>query len=85
MEAATANTLAQSEKSHSREETRLHMVSHALTALGDIEFEWPELKTLGYIVSFRTEKGEQTEAAFRFYISSAKLSVEEFAHAAREH
>ena len=85
MEAATANTFAQSEKSHGREETRLHMVSHDLTELGDIEFEWPELKTLGYIVSFRTEKGEQTEAAFRFYISSAKLSVEEFAHAAREH
>lgn len=50
-----------------------------------MEFEWPALKSLGYIVSFRTEKGKTTEASFRFYISSAKLSVQEFANAAREH
>jgi hypothetical protein len=33
-------------------------------ALGDIAFEWPELKSLGYIVSFRTEKGKTTKASF---------------------
>jgi predicted transposase YbfD/YdcC len=85
LESATENVLSQTEKGHGREETRHHMVTHNLTELGDIAFEWPELKSLGYIVSFRTEKGKTTEASFRFYISSAKLSVQEFANAAREH
>jgi predicted transposase YbfD/YdcC len=85
LESATENVLSQTEKGHGREETRHHMVTHDLTELGDIAFEWPELKSLGYIVSFRTEKGKTTEASFRFYISSAKLSVQEFANAAREH
>jgi hypothetical protein len=40
------------------------MVTHDLTELGDIAFEWSELKSLGYIVSFRTEKGQVTEASF---------------------
>jgi predicted transposase YbfD/YdcC len=61
------------------------MITHDLSELGDLVFEWPELKSLGYIVSFRTEKGKTTEASARFYISSAELSVEEFANAAREH
>jgi predicted transposase YbfD/YdcC len=85
LESATENVLSQTEKGHGREKTRHHMVTHDLTELGDIAFEWPELKSLGYIVSFRTEKGKTTEASFRFYISSAKLSVQEFANAAREH
>jgi len=85
LESATENVLSQTEKGHGREETRHHMVTNDLTKLGDIAFEWPELKSLGYIVSFRTVKGKTTEASFRFYISSAKLSVQEFANAAREH
>jgi len=35
---ATANIFAQSEESHRREETRLHMLSHDFTELGDIAF-----------------------------------------------
>ena len=77
--------LSQTEKSHGREETRHHTVTNDLTEFGDLVFEWPELKSLGYIVSFRTEKGKATEASARFYISSAELSVKEFANAAREH
>lgn len=50
------------------------MVTHDLAELGDIAFEWPALKSLGYIVSFRTEKDKAIEASFRLYISSAKLS-----------
>ena len=61
------------------------MITHDVTELGDIAFDWPELKSLGYIVSFRTERGQTIEASFRFYISSAKLSIQEFANAAREH
>jgi predicted transposase YbfD/YdcC len=85
LESAEENVLSQTEKGHGREETRHHMITHDLIELGDIAFEWPALKSLGYIVSFRTEKGKTTEASFRFYISSAKLSVQEFANAAREH
>jgi hypothetical protein len=40
------------------------MITHDLTELGDISFEWPALKSLGYIVSFRTEKGKTTKASF---------------------
>lgn len=85
LEAASDNVLTQTEKGHGREETRHHMITHDLSELGDLVFEWPELKSLGYIVSFRTEKGKTTEASARFYISSAELSVQEFANAAREH
>lgn len=85
LESANENVLSQTEKCHGREETHHHMVAHDLTGLGDLTFEWPELKSLGYIVSFRTEKGKTTEASARFYISSAELSVQEFANAARVH
>lgn len=85
LDAAVTNTLAQSEKSHGREETRLHMVSHDVSELGDIALEWPGLKSLGYVISFRAGKGGVSEASFRFYISSAKLSVEDFANAVRDH
>ena len=61
------------------------MVTHDLSELGDIFFEWLELKILDYIVSFRTEKGKATEASDRFYISSAELNVNDFANSAREH
>jgi predicted transposase YbfD/YdcC len=60
------------EKSHGREEIRMSMVADA-SEIGDLVFEWPGLKTLRYIVPFRTDKNMQTTAAVKFYISSAKL------------
>jgi predicted transposase YbfD/YdcC len=56
-----------------------------LIELGDIVFEWTELKSLGCIISFITEKGKTIEVSFRLYTSSAKLSTQEFTNAAREH
>jgi predicted transposase YbfD/YdcC len=53
--------------------------------IGDLAFEWPRLKTLGYVVSFRTEKVEQTTITFKFYISSAGLDAKSLLTAAREH
>ena len=51
--------------------------SHCMLAnaseMGDLVFEWAGLKTLGYVISFRTEKGKETTAAIKFYISSAAL------------
>ncbi len=49
------------------------------------QFEWPELKTIGYTVSFRKEGQKETTCSYRFYISSAKLTAEEFAYAAGAH
>ena len=80
------NTYGTQEQSHGRFETRLHKVSHDIDALGDIGLEWPGITTLGYVVSFRKEGDEpSTQPSVRYYISSAKLSAEELAHAAREH
>jgi predicted transposase YbfD/YdcC len=54
--------------------------------LGVIALEWPGITTLGYVVSLRKIGNEPSTKPFiRYYISSAKLSVEELAHAAREH
>ncbi len=80
------NTYGTQEQSHGRLETRLHKVSHDIDALGDIALEWPGITTLGYVVSFRKEGDKpSTQPSVRYYISSAKLSAEELAHAAREH
>jgi predicted transposase YbfD/YdcC len=49
------------EKSHGRKETRLALVNNDLSVLGDLEYEWPELKTMGIVSSFRVDKGIGTE------------------------
>ena len=86
LQSESGDTYSTKEKSHGREETRLHKVSHGIDALGDIAFEWAGIKTLGYVASFRKEGGGPiTAPSVRYYISSAKLSAEELAHAAREH
>ena len=73
-----------SEKGHGREETRHCMVVNA-DEIGDLAFEWSGLKTLGYVVSFRAEKGEPSTAIVKFYISSAELNAKSLLTAAREH
>ena len=80
------NTYGTQGQSHGRSETRLHKVSHDIYALGAIALEWPGITTLGYVVSFRKIGNEpSTQPFIRYYISSAKLSAKELAHAAREH
>ena len=58
---------ASQNKSNCRSERRFHKVNYDTCFLGDIAFEWPSIKTLGYIVSFRTE-GEKpvTEPSVRY-------------------
>ncbi len=74
------------EKSHGREETRLYLVSETFDEFVDLSFEWPELRTLGVSVSFRSVEGEvPTDASIRYFISSAKLTAKAFAKATREH
>ncbi|CDT94118.1 putative H repeat-associated protein (fragment) [Vibrio coralliirubri] len=41
------------EKSRGRQETRLALTNTDLSVLGDLEFDWLELKTMGIVVSVR--------------------------------
>ncbi|MGK2663925.1 ISAs1 family transposase, partial [Escherichia coli] len=63
------DSYAISEKSHGREEIRLHIVCDVPDELIDFTFEWKGLKKL----------------CVRYYISSADLTAEKFATAIRNH
>lgn len=75
------------EKSHGRMESRLHIVSDIFDEFVNLSFDWKGMKTLGIILSARMENGvfNTDDISVRYYISSAELTAEEFAHAAREH
>ncbi|TIJ20453.1 ISAs1 family transposase, partial [Escherichia coli] len=65
---------AMSEKSHGREEIRLHIVCDVPDELIDFTFEWKGLKKLCVAVSFRSiiaEQKKEPEMMVRYYISSA--------------
>ncbi|GAA5790319.1 hypothetical protein NGY2020031_27640 [Vibrio cholerae] len=49
------------EKSHGRIETRAALVNRDLSVLGDIEHEWPGLKSMGIVASIRQESAVATE------------------------
>ncbi len=84
LEAKETESYTTSEKGHGREETRHCMVADA-SEIGDLVFEWPGLKTLGYVVSLRAKKGEASVASVKFYISSATLDAKSLLAASREH
>lgn len=73
--------------SHGRKETRLAIVNTDLSVLGDLEYDWPELKTMGIVASFRVDKDIATEKTFsvRYYISSKNLSAETLLNSTRAH
>jgi predicted transposase YbfD/YdcC len=74
------------EKGHGRTETRLALVSHDPSQLGDVELDWPELKTLGVVVSVRQEGDKPAETmTIRHYISSAELDAKELLEKSRAH
>ncbi|HGU1069247.1 TPA: ISAs1 family transposase, partial [Escherichia coli] len=76
------DSYAISEKSHGREETRLHIVCDVPDELIDFTFEWKGLKKLCVAVSFRSiiaEQKKEPEMTVRYYISSADLTAEKFA------
>ncbi|WP_368493406.1 ISAs1 family transposase [Escherichia coli] len=79
------DSYAISEKSHGREEIRLHIVCDVPDELIDFTFEWKGLKKLCVAVSFRSiiaEQKKEPEMTVRYYISSADLTAEKFATAA---
>ncbi|MUV33804.1 ISAs1 family transposase, partial [Escherichia coli] len=82
------DSYAISEKSHGREEIRLHIVCDVPDELIDFTFEWKGLKKLCVAVSFRSiiaEQKKEPEMTVRYYISSADLTAEKFATAIRNH
>ncbi|KGK15800.1 ISAs1 family transposase, partial [Vibrio navarrensis] len=54
---------------------------------GDLEFDWPGLKTMGIVVSIRQESAvaQESEVTVRYYISSKALSAKELLNASRSH
>lgn len=80
------DTYSTQEHGHGRLETRLCLVNDDLSVLGDIAFEWPELKTMGIVAAIRQEKGQPaTDISIRYYISSAKLTSKQLLEASRAH
>ncbi|MGA6691624.1 ISAs1 family transposase [Escherichia coli] len=82
------DSYAMSEKSHGREEIRIHIVCDVPDELIDFTFEWKGLKKLCVAVSFRSiiaEQKKELEMTVRYYISSADLTAEKFATAIRNH
>lgn len=74
------------EQGHGRTETRLCLVEHDVALLGDVEFDWPQLTTLGMVVSIRQEGNNPAEMMqVKHYISSAKLSAKELLAGTRAH
>ncbi|HGF5593926.1 TPA: ISAs1 family transposase, partial [Klebsiella quasipneumoniae subsp. similipneumoniae] len=76
------------EKNHGRLDTRLCIVSDDLSPLGDLTFEWPQLKTIGIVAAIRQENGHPGNAEdfeVRYYISSAELNAKKLLESTRAH
>ena len=75
------------EKSRGRLETRLALVNEDLSVLGDLEYDWPGLKTMGIVASIRQEadSAKESEISIRYYISSKKLDAKTLLNATRSH
>ncbi len=73
------------EKSHGRIETRVALVNQDLSVLGDIEHEWPELKSKGIVASIRQESavGAEQDVSIRYYICSKELEAKTLLEATR--
>ncbi|GHY89765.1 ISAs1 family transposase [Vibrio paracholerae] len=58
-----------------------------LSVLGDIEHEWPGLKSMGIVASIRQESAVATEqdVSIRYYICSKELEAQTLLEATRSH
>ena len=74
------------EKNRSCQETRCHILKEFTEEFQKLSYEWPGLKTVGVVMSFRSEGDKvPAEPMIRYYISSAELSAKKLAEAARQH
>ncbi|MGF1903788.1 ISAs1 family transposase [Aliivibrio salmonicida] len=72
------------EKAHGRINKRMYFTCGPFDEFVDLAMEWPDLKILGIAVSHRMEGDDKTgEVNIRYYISSAELDAESFAHSVR--
>jgi predicted transposase YbfD/YdcC len=74
----------QSEKGHGRVEARAYYVKDA-AELGAPGQKWQGLQTVAMVVSYRQVKGKKAQLNYRYYISSADLTEQEFADSIRKH
>jgi predicted transposase YbfD/YdcC len=72
------------EKMHGRIDGREYHVLPA-GALAEQFPEWKALKSIGVAISYRIENMEKFSMEYRYYISSAELTPEQFASAVRGH
>ena len=74
------------EKNRGRQETRYHIISELTDEFQELSYEWPGLKTVDVVMSFRQEGDEAPEVPMiRYYISSGELSAKKLAEASRHH
>jgi predicted transposase YbfD/YdcC len=71
------------ERGHGREEKRYYVVINDVTGINERQ-AWTKLKSVAMCCTERTVKGKTTSEV-RFFISSRKLAVREFAKALRGH
>lgn len=73
------------EKSRGRLETRLAITNKDLSGLGDVEFEWPGLKTTAIVVSTRQKEliEKETDVVVKYEISSKDLDAKELLNTTR--
>ena len=76
------------EKSHGRQETRLHIVSDIPDELIDYTFAWKDLRKIGMAVCFRSEIAKdkkEPEMSVHYYISSSNITAKKFSSSIRGH
>ena len=74
------------EKNRSRIETRAALVCEDMSILGDVEYEWSNIQTVGMVAAIRQTGEENGDSlSIRYYISSAKLSAQELLEKSRAH
>ena len=66
------------EKNRGRQETRYHIVSNVVEEFQGLSYEWPGLKSVGLVMSFRQEgEGGPESPMIRYYISSCRSERQE--------
>ena len=64
------------EEGYGRKEIRVALVNEDSSVLGDIAYDWPELKVMGIVASIRQFGDIPAEdISIRYYISSKKLDA----------
>ncbi len=82
-EGTTCRTLITHETSHGRTETRSYIHIVVPKDLPGLD-RWANLRTLGVVISTVVRDGKETTEV-RYYISSLRLGVKQFARAVRSH